>query len=184
MALPSRNTSVRSSADSQAPKLTLGSCTPRVWQAYLDGGYRKYRPFLKGRRPVSSSCLVSASHNTNPDKTFFCSAVIFGVSATAMKLSILFFYHRIFSIRRFTIASSIIGIVVLAWFISYMAFQFFGCRPLAYQWDKTIPGGHCIDFRHEAYYGTSPPDIATNIAILVLPIPYLWKLQMAAAKKV
>jgi len=33
-----------------------------------------------------------------------------------------------------------------------------------------------------AYYGTTPPDIATNIALLILPIPILWNLQMRPAK--
>ena len=61
---------------------------------------------------------------------------------------------------------------------------FFTCIPLAYYWDRSIPGGHCINQNNVAYYGTSPPDILTNFAILLLPIPYLWNLQMQRAKKI
>jgi len=37
-------------------------------------------------------------------------------------------------------------------------------------------------FAFRAYYGTIPPDIATNIALLILPIPVLWNLQMKPAR--
>ena len=103
---------------------------------------------------------------------------MFPISITAAKLSVLFFYRRIFPSNRFRTISIIIGIVTLAWFVLFIFLQFFTCVPLAYYWDKSIPGGHCIDDHIIAYYGTSPGDIATNIAILILPIPYLWNLQM------
>ena len=94
------------------------------------------------------------------------------------------FYHRIFPIRRFTIAATLIGLVVVAWFIAFILLEFFQCIPFNFFWDKSVPGGHCINANHEAYYGTSPPDILTNICILLLPIPYLWNLQMQRAKKI
>ena len=103
---------------------------------------------------------------------------MFPVSVTAAKLSVLFFYHRIFPSKRFRNISIVIGLVTLAWFIVFIFLQFFTCVPLDYYWDKSIPGGHCINTHIIAYYGTSPGDIATNIAILILPIPYLWNLQM------
>ena len=108
---------------------------------------------------------------------------MFPVSITAAKLSVLFFYHRIFPSYRFLIISYIIGIVTLAWFITFIFLQFFSCVPLNYYWDKTIPGGHCIDEHIIAYYGTSPGDIVTNVAILILPIPYLWSLQMELPRR-
>ena len=95
----------------------------------------------------------------------------------------LFFYHRIFPGRLFRTISIIIGVVVIVWFIAFVFLQFFTCIPLAYTWDKTIPGGRCISANDVAYYGTSPLDILTNVAILILPIPDLWKLQMPPWKK-
>lgn len=95
----------------------------------------------------------------------------------------LFFYHRIFPGRLFRIVSIVIGLVVILWFIAFIILQIVTCIPLAYLWDKTIPGGHCISANEVAYYGTSPLDILTNIAILILPIPDLWNLQMQRWKK-
>lgn len=101
----------------------------------------------------------------------------------ATKFSVLFFYHRIFFEPRFKHISILIGVMVLVWFLLYTFLQFFSCTPLAYHWDKTIHG-HCIDRKMISYYGYFPLDILTNILILILPIPYLWKLQMERAKKV
>ena len=117
-------------------------------------------------------------------QAFFATSICFATSASAIKLSVLFYYQRIFRERQFRIICIFVGLVVVAWLIAYMFLEFFTCIPFAYYWNKAIPGGHCINQNHVAYYGTTPPDFLTNLALLVLPIPYLWKLQMQRAKKV
>ncbi|CAF9915440.1 MAG: hypothetical protein HETSPECPRED_002489 [Heterodermia speciosa] len=119
-----------------------------------------------------------------PAQAFFATSIAFAFSVTALKLSVLFFYGRIFPQRQFRIICILVGIVCIAWFIAYIFLFFFTCIPFAYYWDKSIPGGHCMNENHIGYYGTTPPDILTNIVLLVLPIPYLWKLQMRKAKKI
>ena len=119
-----------------------------------------------------------------PAQAFFATSIAFAFSITALKLSVLFFYVRIFPQRQFRIICILVGIVCIAWFIAYILLFFFTCIPFAYYWDKSIPGGHCMNENHIGYYGTTPPDILTNIVLLVLPIPYLWKLQMRKAKKI
>lgn len=114
---------------------------------------------------------------------FFTDAIVFVLAMTPLKLSILWFYHRIFPIRKFTISCIAIAAVTIAWLIAYLVSQFLLCRPYQYFWDKSIPGGTCINIRHVAYFITSPPDILTNIAILILPIPSLWGLQMQRRRK-
>ena len=85
--------------------------------------------------------------------------------------------------HRFHLLSNAIGVVCIIWFIAFIFLQFFTCVPLAFYWNKAIPDGHCINANYVAYFGTSPLDILTNIAILILPIPHLWNLQMVRAKK-
>ncbi|KAL8824322.1 MAG: hypothetical protein Q9191_005130 [Dirinaria sp. TL-2023a] len=85
-------------------------------------------------------------------KSFFATTIIFDVAVTPIKLSALVFYHRIIPVRRFTIACVVVGLLVIAWLIGCLFAQFFTCIPLAYNWDKSIPGGHCIDERKLAYY--------------------------------
>lgn len=53
---------------------------------------------------------------------------------------------------------------------------------MAFQWDKTIPGGHC--FNVEAYFkSTSVPNIATDLVILVLPLPMVANLKVTLSRK-
>ncbi|KAI4188991.1 MAG: hypothetical protein LQ346_005198 [Caloplaca aetnensis] len=112
-----------------------------------------------------------------------CSALDAKIAALALKFSILYFYHRIFAVPKFTIWCTIIAIVTLAWFIAFVIASFLTCRPLKCSWDPTGPTCKCFDFRKIGYYITTPPDILTNLAILVLPMPWLWGLQMKMKRK-
>ncbi|KAL8869306.1 MAG: hypothetical protein Q9174_004369, partial [Haloplaca sp. 1 TL-2023] len=127
--------------------------------------------------------LVNPDHVVPFIKLFFASPLIFYVAAVALKCSVLLFYHRIFPIRKFTVWNIAIGGVVAVWFIESILVQFFLCRPLAFNWDKTIQDGTCLD-TIKTSYATSVPDIVTNVAILILPIPWLWNLQMQKRRKV
>ena len=114
---------------------------------------------------------------------FFADTLVFALAMTALKLSILWFYHRIFPIRKFTISCIVIAAVIFAWLIASIVSQFLLCTPIQYFWDKSIPGGTCININHVGFFITSPPDILTSIAILILPIPWLWGLQMQMRRK-
>lgn len=95
----------------------------------------------------------------------------------------LFFYRRVFPFKGFRICSILVGAVSVAWFIAYVFIEFFSCRPFQYWFDKTIKGGYCIDLKMTSYAITTPPDIATNLALLALPLFWLWHLRMEIHKK-
>jgi len=50
------------------------------------------------------------------------------------------------------------------------------CRPLAYHWDKSIPGGKCGNIMVGYKYFTIP-NLLTDIIMLILPLPAIYKLQ-------
>ena len=58
----------------------------------------------------------------------------------------------------------------------------FWCKPLAYSWDKTVAGGTCIDQLAYFRYNTIP-NILIDGAMLVLPLPSVWKLQTSTTQK-
>lgn len=89
----------------------------------------------------------------------------------------------IFPFKGFITCGILVGIVSIAWFIAYVFIEFFSCRPFQYWFDKTIKGGRCIDLKMTSYAITTPPDIATNLALLALPLFWLWRLQMEIYKK-
>lgn len=71
---------------------------------------------------------------------------------------------------------------MIAWAIALILAVFFGCRPFRYTWDKTVPGGHCVN-ENAVGYGITATNIVTDIVVLVLPIPWLWKLQLETSRK-
>lgn len=57
------------------------------------------------------------------------------------------------------------------------------CKPIKYNWDKTIPGGHCGDL-NGIFRWTSLPNLITDIAMLILPLPMIWKLHTGLSQKI
>ncbi|KAJ5586843.1 uncharacterized protein N7459_002608 [Penicillium hispanicum] len=107
----------------------------------------------------------------------------FPFTVTPAKISILFFYVRIFSIPKFRIFAYIVGAIVLGHGIGVFFAAVFQCSPVAFTWDKTIPGGSC--FNQEAFYRyVSPPNILTDVLLLIMPMPFVWKLHTQVGHKV
>ena len=71
---------------------------------------------------------------------------------------------------------------MIAWWFSLTLSIVLSCAPIQYFWDKTIRNGHCIN-ENSLSYGISAANIITDILVLVMPIPWLWKLQMPMTRK-
>lgn len=63
--------------------------------------------------------------------------------------------------------------------ILVLAFQ---CRPVQYTWDKSIQG-ICIK-TWTFFVAGSVPNVLTDFAILILPLPAVWNLKMGTVQKV
>jgi hypothetical protein len=104
-------------------------------------------------------------------------------ATTATRLVILALYMRIFQTNKYRyVAYATGGLIILIW-IAALILSSSICTPLAFQWDKSIPGGKCGSIR--AYYTfISIPSILCDVIMLVLPLPALYKLRMDIAAKV
>ena len=102
---------------------------------------------------------------------------------TLPKMSLLCLYLRIFTVRAFRIATYVLLGILVAFWISFALANIFQCTPVNYWWNRLIPGGKCIniDLFFRAY---SPPNIITDVLILLLPIRFVWKLEATKAKKI
>ncbi|TGJ88105.1 hypothetical protein E0Z10_g639 [Xylaria hypoxylon] len=56
------------------------------------------------------------------------------------------------------------------------------CHPRAYYWDKTIPGGHCLDGPVLALT-SALVNLIFDLAILILPQTVIWRLNMSRRRK-
>ena len=98
------------------------------------------------------------------------------------KLSILCFYHRIFPSVKFNRVVICVSALVIAWCLALVLCVIFTCKPVQYLWDKSIPGGSCININYQAY-GITAASFLTDLVILLLPLRPLFGLQMQLSRK-
>lgn len=107
----------------------------------------------------------------------------YNTGLTLVKLSVLMLYARIFgTVRGYRIAFWIVGFVVVAWCIAMNFANLFGCVPIHKSWDISVPG-HCVSIKAHLF-GGAILNILTDLALLLLPMPGLWRLQMSTRRKV
>lgn len=100
-----------------------------------------------------------------------------------IKFSILAFYRRVFPTGELRITTYILIGVITAWWIAAVLVSVLSCTPAKFDWDSTKHNGHCIG-ASGFILRNSIPNIATDVAILLLPLPVIWKLQLPIRKKV
>ena len=66
--------------------------------------------------------------------------------------------------------------------LAFILEEFVICRPLAYQWNKSIKGV-CGD-QTLSFLIPGVINLVLDLLIIALPMPVLWNLQMRTAKKI
>ena len=56
------------------------------------------------------------------------------------------------------------------------------CHPIAFVWDNSIPGGHCIN-QHRAYTAASALILVLIFVLFFLPLPTLYGMTKSPTKK-
>jgi hypothetical protein len=120
-------------------------------------------------------------------------AVMNGFCFLTIKLSILFFYRRLFFVDRwFRIVWWANLVYAILWFVGSTAFYIFQCTPVKYYWTRlevaiehpaTPIVGKCVS--SIASIGTPIMlNTISDLAILLLPVPILFKLQTSLQKQI
>lgn len=116
-------------------------------------------------------------------KLMLAAEVLYGLNLCWTKIGILLMYWRIFNqVSYFKPVSYVIGGLVLAWGIVVTFSSIFLCVPVQKSWDPTVPG-HCLNVL-VIWTANAASTILTDIAILVLPLPKVWRLQLRTVQKV
>ena len=69
------------------------------------------------------------------------------------------------------------------WALATVLMGFLMCKPFAFNWDQTIPDGQCGN-QVLSYQVTGALNLLTDLIVLLLPMPYLYGLNLALYKKV
>ncbi|MCJ1449715.1 hypothetical protein MMC28_000043 [Mycoblastus sanguinarius] len=115
--------------------------------------------------------------------TLYFNGLLYNVCLPLVKVSVLCFYRRIFSITKRT--RQVLWIttgVTVAWCISMVTACLLECVPVNAIWTPTIKG-KCIDVL-KFYYGSAGSSIVLDFALLVIPVPLVWRLHMDWSHKV
>jgi hypothetical protein len=91
-------------------------------------------------------------------------------------------YYRIFPVRSVKIGALILGGISMCWNLALIGLAEGQCTPFKKNWQPWIEGT-CINL-HATFLAISVPSILTDIAILALSLPHVWKLQINTAQKV
>lgn len=107
--------------------------------------------------------------------------IIYMGSITFPKLIIVTLYLKIFTDRISRAITWVMGLILVLFFFGGLGLALGLCQPYAFKWDKTI-NGHCGNIL-AGYQWVSIPSIITDVFILILPIPTIWRLQMNQYRK-
>ncbi|EJT74163.1 hypothetical protein GGTG_08009 [Gaeumannomyces tritici R3-111a-1] len=98
------------------------------------------------------------------------------------KLSLLLMYYRIFHVPFFKRVAWAVGAFVMAWVVCISFLFIFICVPVEKLWYPDLPG-HCID-QVGTWIANAASTLLTDMVILLLPAPQVWRLQLRLAEKI
>jgi hypothetical protein len=107
--------------------------------------------------------------------------IIWNFTICFSKLSVLFMYANVIPVRKMVVACRIVGIFIIMWNAGGILGALLLCRPFALNWDKTLPGS-CGDNRL-FYIWLGGINVVVEAVILLLPVPFIYRLQMKTFKK-
>lgn len=98
------------------------------------------------------------------------------------KISVLLMYLSVIPFTPMLVAVRIIGGFIIAFNLGSFFAGLFICSPISYSWDQTTAGGHCGD--QVMYYEVMGYiNLAIDVVMIILPMPFLYKLLLAWPKK-
>ena len=115
-------------------------------------------------------------------KTIYSEDYLYLFSVMLPKLALLCLYLRIFIDMVYRYIAYGVAIVMFLNWLTGCLMALLICKPIAFNWDKTIPGGHCGNIMG-AYIWASFPNILTDVVMLLLPLPVIWNLHTSRSQK-
>lgn len=108
---------------------------------------------------------------------------LYNMGLLATKLTFFFQYYRL--VRQITTLRRVyIGIMalVVVWTIAQIVIVLTACLPIASNWDPNIEGSCTIPPQIQ-FLMNSIGNIVTDVIILVLPLPVVWRLELRRPQK-
>lgn len=109
--------------------------------------------------------------------------IFYFASVIAIKTSLILLYYRLFGVTRwFRWELAFAWVVVILCFIVDVLVAIFECKPVSYFWDKSIPGGTCIN-QDQFFRWNGAANLLIDFMILTLTVPVVWHLKLKTRQK-
>ncbi|KAL6702553.1 hypothetical protein ACN47E_001550 [Coniothyrium glycines] len=126
---------------------------------------------------------IGFSTLTRINKITFSGFFLWLAIVSLTKLSILFLYRTLFRcMTRFIVVVHIMMSIVALYWIGFTLGSIFQCKPVAFNWDKTIPGGTCLNPK-SGFLTSGSVNLVLDVILVVMPAPVVWKMQHVSQLK-
>lgn len=97
-------------------------------------------------------------------------------------MTFLFQYYRVLAVQHMRNVYIASMVVVGGWGLSQVLVGIFSCNPVAGFWDASLQAT-CIP-NIPQWYINAAGNIITDVVVFALPLPAIWKLQLARPSKI
>lgn len=74
-------------------------------------------------------------------------------------------------------------VIVWGWAVGVALSTLFICTPMEFNWNPTLPTGRC-GHQNAFYIAGGIANTMTDVLIMAMPIPHIWRLQMPVSQRV
>jgi len=115
---------------------------------------------------------------------FLAQPIIYSICVAFPKLAILILYLKIFLAKWSRFGCYLTATVLILTMVVNILTIIWSCIPIDHLWDPaSSPNGHCSNAKAHFLYGPLP-NIVTDVAMLLLPIPTIWNLHTERKMKI
>ncbi|OAA72086.1 hypothetical protein ISF_01159 [Cordyceps fumosorosea ARSEF 2679] len=136
--------------------------------------------YIEGVGYHVDSVSKHAVHNIS--KWLLITEIIYIWNLCWTKLSLLMMYYRIFRIPNFKKQVIVVGTFVICWAITISFLFTFICKPIEKLWIPELEG-KCVN-EVAVWLANAGSTIFSDIVILMLPIPQIWRLNLKKSEKI
>ena len=109
--------------------------------------------------------------------------ITYGICALLVKLAVLLLLARIFGASsRFNLVAHYFSALLVLYYTIITFIKIFSCTPIRRLWYPTLPGT-CLN-NELIIYLDAIMAMVTDLIVILLPIPVVWKLNMKTSRKV
>ncbi|PSN72084.1 hypothetical protein BS50DRAFT_544407 [Corynespora cassiicola Philippines] len=110
--------------------------------------------------------------------------LVYALCTACAKSALCLFYGRLSPSVAFRIAINATLFLIVGAYTGIFFSLLFACRPIAASWDPTLTTiAKCVN-RGAIYITTAVVGIVTDVILLAIPIPLIWRLQMPLKQKI